>query len=329
MTPKTRCLALLTAGALAVCLPAAVRAADPPLRVLATVAMISDVAETVAGDCADVTTLIAPGVDPHYYSATPSDVRALSRAELILYVDFALEEQLAEVLQALSNRTPSIGVLEAALTSDRLLDDPEEPSATDPHAWMDVSRWAQIAPVITTAIAEQRPDCAEAMEARAVEYIAKLDALHGWVGEAIASIPEQNRILVTAHDAFYYFSDAYGIEASEAIEGLSTTAEASIGDILEVAEFVIENDVPAVFIETTVNPRTIQALVAEVRSRGHRLEIGGELFSDAMGEPGTPEGTYIGMVRANTVTITEALGGTVPAWPDALSDWAIAWNLSD
>ncbi|TVR98576.1 MAG: manganese transporter [Rhodospirillales bacterium] len=326
---KTRRTALLSAATLAICLSGGALAADPPLRVLATVGMIADVAETVAGDCAEVTTLIAPGVDPHYYSATPSDVRALSQAELILYVDFALEEQLAEVLRALSGRTRTLGVLEAALAADRLLDDPEAPGATDPHAWMDVSRWAEIVPVITAAMSEQRPDCAPAMEARAAAYRAQLDALHDWVGEAIASIPEGNRILVTAHDAFYYFSDAYGIQASEAIQGISTAAEASIGDILEVAEFVIENNVPAVFVETTVSPRTIRALVTEVRARGHRLEIGGELFSDAMGDTGTPEGTYIGMVRANTITITDALGGTRPPWPAVLGDWAAVWSLAD
>jgi manganese/zinc/iron transport system substrate-binding protein len=193
---------------------------------------------------------------------------------------------------------------------------------------MDVSRWARIAPVIAGAIAEQRPDCAAGMAANLEVFSAQMAALHGWVGLAIAAIPEGNRMLVTAHDAFYYFADAYGIEASEAIEGISTASEASIGDIREVADFVIENRVPAVFVETTVSPRTIEAMVAEVRARGHDVVIGGELFSDAMGDEGTPEGTYIGMIRANTVTITEALGGTVPDWPEALQNWAVQWRIA-
>ncbi len=303
-------------------------AQETPLNVLATVGMIADVARSVAGECAEVRTLMGPGVDPHYYSATPSDVNAIAEAELILYVDRTLEERLADVLDNFRNRTPTVGLAGATFDADALLEDPDDPGAMDPHLWMDVSRWAQIAPVIADAITEQRPDCAEDMAANVEALGARMDALHGWVGAAMASIPEGGRILVTAHDAFYYFADAYGIEASEAIEGISTGAEASIGDIRAVADFVMERNVPAVFVETTINPRTIEALVQEVRSRGHDVAIGGELFSDAMGDDGTPEGTYIGMIRANTVTITEALGGTLPDWPEALSGWAQDHGIS-
>lgn len=301
------------------------RAENAPLRVLATIGMISDVAQAVAGECAEVATLIGSGVDPHYYAATPADVRNLASAELIFYVDRALEERLADVLDRLRDRIPTLGLARASFDASELLGDPGE---MDPHIWMDVSRWMRIAPVIAEAIAGQRPECAESMAANLEVFSAQMAALHGWVGAAIASIPEGNRMLVTAHDAFYYFADAYGIEASEAIEGISTASEASIGDIREVADFVIENRVPAVFVETTVNPRTIEAMVAEVRARGHDVVIGGELFSDAMGDDGTPEGTYIGMIRANTVTITEALGGTLPDWPESLQAWAEAWRIA-
>ncbi len=297
-------------------------AAQEPLRVLATVGMIADVAQQVAGDCASVTTLIGPGVDPHDYSATPRDVQALARAELILYVDRALEERLADVLAGVRGRVPTLGLVAASFAPDELLGDPDAPGNLDPHLWMDVSRWAGIAPVIVEAIAEARPDCAEAMAGELARTEAELAALHGWVGAAVASIPEGRRLLVTAHDAFHYFADAYGIEASEAIAGISTAAEASIGDIRAVAEFVIAREVPAVFVETTINPRTVEALVEEVRARGHAVEIGGALFSDAMGDPGTPEGSYIGMIRANTATIVTALGGELPDWPEALEGWA-------
>ncbi|MGY6695500.1 MAG: metal ABC transporter solute-binding protein, Zn/Mn family [Roseinatronobacter sp.] len=303
-------------------------AQDAPLNVLATVGMIADLAQTVAGECASVSTLIGPGVDPHYYSATPSDVDKIAAAEMIFYVDRTLEERLADVLERFRDRTPTLGLASATFDDTDLLEDPDEPGEMDPHLWMDVSRWARIAPVIAESIAEQRPNCAEAMAGNVASLRAQLDALHDWVGTAIASVPEGNRVLVTAHDAFYYFSDAYGIEASEAIEGISTASEASIGDIRDVAEFVVESGVPAVFVETTINPRTIEALVAEVQSQSHDVVIGGELFSDAMGDDGTAEGTYIGMIRANTITITEALGGTVPDWPDALQDWADIWDIS-
>ena len=310
-------------------LAAPANAQDGPLNVLATVGMVADVAQNVAGACANVTTLIGAGTDPHYFSATPRDVDALAQAELIFYVDRALEERLADVLDNFRNRTPTVGLAGASFDTDTLLQDPDADGALDPHLWMDVSRWAQIAPVIAENIAQLRPDCAEDLARNVADYTAQLDALHSWVGDGIATIPEGQRMLVTAHDAFYYFADAYGIEASEAIEGISTASEASIGDIREVAGFVIERGVPAVFVETTINPRTIEALVAEVQAQGHEVVIGGALFSDAMGDTGTAEGTYIGMIRANTATVTTALGGTLPDWPEVLQDWAQEWDISD
>jgi manganese/zinc/iron transport system substrate-binding protein len=316
----------LSATLLALALAGPAAAAEP-LRVLATVGMIGDVAAEVAGDCARVETLLGPGVDPHDYSATPADVRRLAEAELILYVDAALEEQLARVLAGFADRTPSIGVLRAALGPGDLLADPDASGAPDPHIWMDVARWSRIVPVIAGAVIDLRPECADAVSAAAQSYGDKLTALHGWVGAAVATIPEAQRVLVTAHDAFNYFSDAYGIEASEAIGGISTAAEAGIADILAVADFVAARGVPAVFPETTINPRTVEALVQELAARGQTVAIGPALFSDAMGDADTPEGTYIGMIRANTVAIVEALGGTVPPLPEDLSPWADRWGL--
>ncbi|MDD7971837.1 metal ABC transporter solute-binding protein, Zn/Mn family [Roseinatronobacter alkalisoli] len=323
-----RLKARLLASAAAIVLSTPAFAQDEPLNVLATVAMIADVAANVAGECAAVSSLLGAGSDPHLYRATAADVDKLAGADLIFYVDPALEARLADVLAGFADRTPTVGLARAAFDGDALLDDPGEAGAIDPHLWMDVSRWVRIAPVIADAIAEQRPGCADAMAANVESYTARLDALHGWVGDAIASVPEGQRLLVTAHDAFEYYSAAYGIEASEAIEGISTESEASIGDIREVAAFVAQSGVPAVFVETTINPRTIEALVAEVQSQGHDVTIGGELFSDAMGDAGTAEGTYIGMIRANTVTVTEALGGVLPDWPEALHDWADDWNIA-
>lgn len=317
-----------TAGMLALAAPGTLAAQEPPLRVLATVGMIADVARNVTGDCAEVSALMGAGSDPHLYRPTAADVGRLADADLIFYVAPALEARLAEVLANFADRTPTVGLGDAAFDAEALLDDPEAPGEMDPHLWMDVSRWKRIAPVIADSIAEQRPDCAEALSDNAGRYAERLDALHGWVGDAIASIPEGQRLLVTAHDAFYYYADAYGIEASEAIEGLSTESQASIGDIRSVADFVVAQEVPAVFVETTINPRTIEALVEEVQGRGHDVRIGGALYSDAMGEEGTPEGTYIGMIRANTLTIARALGGSAPDWPEGLRDWAQTWDLA-
>ena len=327
MSARTPRHCLLAAGAV-LALAAPAMAEEAPLEVVATVGMVADVAASVAGDCARVTALLGAGSDPHLYRATAADVSRLARAELILYVDPALEARLAEVLAGFADRTPTVGLAQAAFDPASLLDDPDADATLDPHLWMDVSRWARIAPRIAEAIAGQRPACTDAMAANVATLQAQFDALHGWVAASIASIPEGQRLLVTAHDAFEYFADAYGIEASEAIEGISTESEASIGDIRAVAAFVAERGVPAVFAETTINPRTIEALVAEVRSQGHDVAIGGALFSDAMGDAGTPEGTYIGMIRANTITITRALGGSVPDWPGELDGWAQEWGVA-
>jgi manganese/zinc/iron transport system substrate-binding protein len=319
---------LLATLALSLTLAAPAAAQDAPLRVLTTVGMLADIAAEVGGACVEVDTLIPADVDPHEYSARPSDIRRLQAAELIVYVDFALEEQLASALERFAERVPTLGVVAATFSRDELRADPAAPQSIDPHLWMDARKWSRIAPVIAEAIAEARPACAAEARANAADYGARLGALHDWIAEAVGSIPEGRRLLVTAHDAFGYFSAAYGIEASEAIEGLSTTAEAGIADIREVADFVVERGVRAVFVETTVNPRTIEALVQEVRARGHEVAIGGALYSDGMGPAGTPDGTYIGMLRANTETIVSALGGELPDWPEALADWAEEWSLS-
>ncbi len=326
--PRNKLTPQLAAFVAATGLMAPAMAQEAPLRVLATVSMIADVATNVAGECAEVTALLGAGSDPHLYRPTAADVGKLANAELIFYVDPALEARLADVLAGFSDRTPTLGLARAVFDSANLIGDSDAGGDIDPHLWMDVSRWARIAPVIADTIAEQRPGCADAMAANVDGYTAQLDALHAWVSAAIGSIPEGQRMLVTAHDAFEYFSDAYGIEASEAIEGISTESEASIGDIREVAAFVVQSRVPAVFVETTINPRTIEALVAEVKSQGHDVIIGGALYSDAMGDDGTPEGTYIGMIRANTITLTEALGGRLPDWPEALHGWARDWGIA-
>lgn len=309
--------ALATLTALAAASPVA---AQDPVKVVTTVAMISDVAANVAGPCAEVTPLLGAGSDPHLYSPTAADIARLAAADLVLYVDPALEARLAEVLAGFAGRTPTIGLARATFAPEELITDPADAAMIDPHLWMDVSRWAQIAPVIAAAIAAQRPDCAATLETNLARYTAQLAALHDWVATAIGSIPADKRQLVTAHDAFGYLAAAYGMTASEAIEGIATTSEASIADIRSVAAFVVENAIPAVFVESTINPRTIEALVTEVEAQGHQVVIGGQLFSDAMGDDGTPEGTYIGMIRANTTTVTESLGGTLPAWPAVLAE---------
>lgn len=308
----------------ALCMAAPLHASEP-VRVVTTIGMLADMAGTIGGDCAQVEALMGPGSDPHLYTPRASDVARLDGAEVILYLAPELEAQMTRALDAMQARKPVLGVLRATYAPDALL---EEDGGPDPHVWMDAALWAQAIPQVTALLADARPDCAADMSARADAYAAELAALDDWVRAAIATIPEAARMLVTAHDAFNYFARAYDIEASEAVAGISTEAEASIADIREVAAFVIENAIPAVFVETTINPRTIEALVAEVRSLGGTVEIGGALYSDAMGEAGSVAEDYIGMIWSNTATITAALGGELPPLPEALADWAALRNIT-
>ena len=297
--------------------------AQDPVNVVATVGMIGDIAANVSGECAEVTTLMGPGVDPHLYKASAGDVRTLRGAELILYGGYTLEGQLGEVLERFGRTTPTVAVSEAAVPESELAQ--TSAYGVDPHLWMDVGLWQDVTNVIAAELSILRPDC-EAILARAQAYERELAALDAWVQESLSTIPEGQRALVTAHDAFTYYGRAYGLDVI-AIQGISTQSEAAIVDIREVADAILERGVPAIFVESSVNPRTIQAVRSAVQDRGQEVSIGGELFSDAFGEAGTWEGTYIGMLYKNTRTITEALGGTPQPLPTELSSWAEQWGL--
>ncbi|PVY77506.1 manganese/zinc/iron transport system substrate-binding protein [Tamilnaduibacter salinus] len=302
-------------------------AQSQPLRMAVTVGMIADVAENVGGECVDVTAMMGPGVDPHLYQASASDVTLLRQAELILYSGYSLEGQLGQVLERFGQTKPTVAVAPSSIDPGQLIT-VQDIYGIDPHLWMDVSLWSQIVPTIADHIIKQRPDCQSTIRDNAQRYRARLEALHGWVRQAVNTIPEAQRILVTAHDAFNYYSRAYGIEVA-GIQGISTETESGVADIREMADVVTERQVPAVFIESTINPRTVQAVIDAAKQQGQPVRIGGELFSDAMGEDGTAGGTYIGMLYENTRQIVTALGGTLPPLPDALSRWAGRWELTE
>lgn len=290
-----------------------------------TIGMIADVASEVGGECVEVEALIGPGLDPHLYQATASDVERLQKADAILYAGFGLEGQLADVLERFGELRPTLAVSPAAVPEEQLIAI-EGYGGVDPHLWMDPALWALTVPAIAEFLGELAPDCAPAIEERAMSYQGMAEALAEWVDEAISSIPEEQRVLVTAHDAFGYYSRAYGLEQM-GIQGISTESEASVADIRQTADAVAASGVPAIFVETTINPRTVEAVIEAAGQRGHRVAAGGSLYSDAMGEPGTPGGTYLGMIYENTRTITEALGGTVPPLPVELAGWAATWDL--
>ena len=315
------------AAALAATLPATLSSgADAGPKAVATVGMLADVAGNVAGDCVAVETMMGPGTDPHLYKASAGDVRLLFGADVILYAGHNLEGQLGRVLGKLAQRRPTMAVAEAAVPAERLLAFAGG-HYPDPHVWMDVSLWAGTAAVIAEVLGELAPDCAEAMQARAGAYAAELMALDQWVRASVATIPAGQRILVTAHDAFAYYGRAYGIEVA-GIQGISTESEAGIADIRHIVDIVVARRVPAVFIESTINPRTIQAVIDAAAGRGHGVALGPQLYSDAMGAAGTAAGTYIGMIHANTVAIVTALGGRPVALPGELVAWAGRWHVA-
>lgn len=305
----------------------AASAQDAPLEVVTTTAMVADVAQNVAGMCAVVTPLMGPGTDPHSYRASASDTRRLGRADAVLYSGFGLEGELGRILEQLSRSRPTVAVAEAAVPEDAVITT-DDAYGVDPHVWMDVALWAGAAEVSAHVLGDLAPPCAATMAENAAAYRAQLEALDDWGRRSVATIPERQRILVTAHDAFGYYARAYGLEVA-GIQGISTASEAAIGDIRSTVETVVSRRIPAIFVETSVNPRTVEAVQQAAAAQGVETRVGGELFSDALGEAGTAEGTYIGMIVHNTRTLTEALGGTVPPLPGALRPWAERWNVDD
>ncbi|MEM7792372.1 MAG: zinc ABC transporter substrate-binding protein [Verrucomicrobiota bacterium] len=278
--------------------------------IVSTVGMITDIVRNIAGDHASVKGIIGEGVDPHLYKPTRSDVVALSEADVVFYNGLLLEGKMTDVLvRVATSGKPVKAVTEAILEeSDYLMEKDDGSEYTDPHVWMDVGGWIQAVPVVANTLAVYDPANADDYLARAESYIKELEALDAYAREALASIPESQRVLVTAHDAFGYLGRAYGIEV-RGIQGITTESEAGVRDLEELVDFIVERRIPAVFVESSVADKNVRALVEGAKARDHRVIIGGELFSDAMGQPGTYEGTYIGMIDHNVTTIANALGG--------------------
>lgn len=279
--------------------------AEGPLRVVTTTGIIADVAQRIAGPHAKVEALMGPGVDPHLYKASESDVRRLSEADLVLYNGLHLEGKMGDILTKMARTRPVIAVTEE-IPEDLLREPPEFAGQYDPHVWFDVSMWAKTLGPIARELSALAPEHAREFEANAAALGKELTELDAWVKAQILTIPEPQRILVTAHDAFGYFGRRYGMEVV-GIQGISTFSEAGLKDVDRVVSLVVDRKVPAIFVESSVPRRSIEAVQAAVRSRGHEVAIGGQLHSDSLGAAGSPAGTYPGMVRANVDTIVNAL----------------------
>ncbi len=277
-----------------------------PIRVTATVGMIADIVRNVGGERVQVSALMAPGVDPHLYKPSVGDVARLDQADVIFYGGLHLEGRMIDLFEKMNASGYRAVAVSEAIPPTLLRPADDDASAHDPHVWFDVSLWQIATQRAAETLIELDPGSAALYRANTERYLRELAALDAYAHEQIASIPPQSRVLITAHDAFGYFGARYGLEV-RGIQGSSTATEASANDVSELAQFIAERNIKAIFVESSVPASTVEAVRAAVRARGRDLSIGGELFADAMGAEGTPEGTYIGMVRHNVDTIVRAL----------------------
>jgi len=280
--------------------------ADRTIRIVATTGMVADAVKSVGGDRVDVTALMGPGVDPHLYKASEGDVTRMAEADAIFYNGLHLEGKLTEVFEQMKRRDVRTVAVAGEIDLSLLLSPPEFEGAKDPHVWFDVTLWMKTVAIIRDSLIDLDPAHKETYETQTNAYLEELSALHSYVVAEAEKIPSAQRVLITAHDAFNYFGRAYGFEV-RGLQGISTAAEAGTGDVQDLVAFIAERKIPAMFVESSVPKRSIEAVQAAVRARGFEVNIGGELFSDAMGSAGSPEGTYTGMVRHNIDTIKKAL----------------------
>jgi manganese/zinc/iron transport system substrate-binding protein len=275
-----------------------------PIKVVATTGMVADAVRNVGGDLVRVEQLMGEDVDPHLYKVTSADVTKLNSADAIFYSGLHLEGKMTDTLESFGRKKPTFAVTEYLPPKLILTDEHQHP---DPHVWFDVAAWSEVAGVVGDALAMYDPANAATYKKQTESYRAELMKLHEETKKRISEVePKEKRVLITSHDAFRYFGRAYDIEV-KGLQGISTDGEAGVGDVNRLVDFIVARKVKAVFVETSVNQRNMKSLQEGCKARGHDVVLGGELYSDAMGKEGTPEGTYIGMIRANVDTIVKAL----------------------
>jgi manganese/zinc/iron transport system substrate-binding protein len=277
-------------------------------RVVCTTTVVADLVRQVADDRVAVDCLMPPGVDPHSYRATPRDADRLAGADLVVTSGLRLEGRIADLLARLGTRVPVVAVADA-LPRDGLL--ATSADSFDPHVWFDAALWGRCAPVVAEALARIDPEAAADHRSRAEAYARRLAAVDADVRARIATIPASRRVLVTAHDAFRYFGRAYGLEVV-GVQGTSTESETGLGDLNGLVDLLVDRRIPAVFTETSVSDRTVTALIEGAASRGHSVALGGQLYSDSLGGPGSGAETLEAALEANVATIVAGLGTAAP-----------------
>jgi manganese/zinc/iron transport system substrate-binding protein len=288
-----------------------VSAKAKPIRAVATTGMIADIVREVAqGTSIEVKQLIGEGVDPHLYKPSRSDIAQLTSAEIVFYNGLLLEGKMTDALVRLAGAGKKVFAVTELIEPHFLLEPEQFQGHFDPHVWMDPRAWLQAVTAVEKALIEYLPAEASRFSKNANEYRATLNKLDEYCERVLKLIPEDKRVLVTAHDAFNYFGRRYSLEVV-GIQGLSTESEAGVQDIERIVTLLVERKIPSVFVESTVSERNVQALIEGANAQGHRVSIGGSLFSDAMGKPGTYRGTYVGMIDHNVTTVANALGANV------------------
>ena len=283
-----------------------------PVKILCTTGLVAELAQRVGGEHVEVTALMSHQVDPHMYKPRVGDVGLLDKADVIFYSGLHLEGRMADLFVTFARKKPTFAVSEGLVTrgDKRLREPPEFEDAYDPHIWHDVSLWADCAHDVADMLSSVDPKNAEAYDKNAQVYMEQLAKLHQYCQEEVAKIPEASRVMVTAHDAFGYFGQAYGVEVF-GLKGISSAEEKDLAHQEEIQKMIIQRKIPAVFVESTINDRTVEALIEPCRAAGWNLKNGGELYADALGAADSEAGTYTGMVRHNVDTIVGGLTATL------------------
>jgi manganese/zinc/iron transport system substrate-binding protein len=274
------------------------------LKVTTTTGQVADVVKNIGGDEVEVISLMGPGVDPHLYQASQGDIKKLNDSDIIFYSGLHLEGKMAEIFEKMSKDKPTVAVANS-IPEDMLLS-ADGAKAHDPHVWFDIQAWLHVVDEVEKELTKLSPENEKMFLENAEKYKKELGEMDQYAKEQIASIPKESRVLVTAHDAFKYFGHAYGLEVM-GLQGLSTDSEYGLKDVQALVDLLVERNIKAVFIESSISEKSINAVVEGAKKRNHEVVIGGELYSDAMGEEGTDEGTYIGMFKHNIDTIVSSL----------------------
>jgi manganese/zinc/iron transport system substrate-binding protein len=299
--------AIVLAGLVAVPGATPARAAIQPMSVVATTGMIADLVRTVGGDRVRVRQLMGEGVDPHLYRATRKDIGAMLSSQIVFYNGLLLEGRLTDALVKIATSGKPVFAVTELIDEGALLQPAGGEGHFDPHVWMDPRVWALAVDVVREKLAQRDPAGAAVYEANAARLRDEIQRLDAYAEALLNRTPAEQRVLVTAHDAFGYFGRRYGFEVL-GVQGLSTESEAGLKQVEELVSLLVKRRIPAVFVESTIPERSVRALIAGAKAQRHEVIIGGELYSDAMGPPGTYEGTYVGMIDHNVTTIARALG---------------------